>query len=204
MTVPDESLANHVQVLGRNVLVTPAMKQHAMEKLAKLEKFQNHIMDIQVTMDIEHLDHKVALIVKFDHFKIKAEGHSNDMYASIDMAIDRLQKQLRRWKDQIQDHTKKKRSMVDVEVSILEKPYSDVELFNEEIAEANAKREAGFKIGKVTGKKTMKIKELNTQEAIMKIELSSDDFLVYRAEEDKKIRVIYRRKDANYGIIQTE
>ena len=204
MTVPDNSLVNHIQVLGRNVLVTPAMKQHAMDKLAKIERFQDHIMDIQVTMDIEHLDHKVVLIAKFDHFKIKAEGHSDDMYASIDLAINRLQKQLRRWKDQIQDHTRKKRSIVDVEVDILEKPSSDVAVFNAEIAEANSKREPIFKIGKVTGKKTMKIKELTTQEAIVKMELSNDDFLVYRSEEDRKLRVIYKRKDHNYGIIQTE
>ncbi len=204
MTVPDDFLSDHIQVLGRNVLVTPAMKQHAMEKLAKIERFQDNIMDIQVTMDIENLDHKVTLIVKFDHFKIKAEGHSNDMYSSIDLAIDRLQKQLRRWKDQMQDHTRKKRPMVDVEVDILEKPKSDVAVFNEEIAEANSKRQPIYQIGKVTGKKTMKIKDLNAQEAIMKMELSNDDFLVYRSEEDQKLRVIYRRQDDNYGIIQPE
>jgi putative sigma-54 modulation protein len=204
MTGQDESLANHIQVLGRNVLVTPAMKQHAMEKLAKIGRFQNHILDIHVTMDIENLDHKVVLVAKFDHFKIKSEGHSSDMYASIDLAIGRMQNQLRKWKDQIQDHTKKKRSMVDIEVELLEKPYSDVEEYNAEIAEANAKRSSEFTVGKVTGKKSMKLKELNTREAIVKMELSNDDFLVYRSEEDKKLRVIYRRKDENYGIIQPE
>ena len=204
MSVPDETFANHIEIVGHNVLVTPAMKQHALEKLSKIGRFQDHILDIHMTMDIENLDHKVSLIVKFDHFKIKSEGHSHDMYSSIDLAIVRLEKQLKRWREQIQDHTRKKRSMVDVEVSILERAYSDVEVYNDAIDEANAKSTSQFSVGKVTGKKTMKIKDLTVEEAIMKIELAGDDFLVYRSEEDRKLKVLYRRKDGNYGLIQTE
>lgn len=194
----------NIQIIGRNVLVTPAMKQYAMDKLAKIERFQNHIMDIHVTMDIEHLDHTVTLIIKFDHFKIKSGAKTKDMYASVDLAISRFQEQLRRWKDRMQDHGKKKKEMTDMEVSLLERPYSDLDEFNSEIIEESSKKTEVFSIGEITGRKTILLKELNKEEAVMKMELSSDNFLLYRSEEDKKLKVIYRRKDGSYGIIQPE
>ncbi len=192
-----------VHVVGRNVLVTPAMKQHAMDKIAKIERLQNQMMDIQVVMDIEHLDHMVSIVARFAHFKVKAEAKSTDMYASIDLAVDRLQKQLTRWKDRIHSHMQKKLSVVDMEVNVLQRPYNELEEFNADIEIKNreeAKKTVSFP--KITGSKTLPLKELNTEEAIMKMELSNDNFLVYRSEEDRKLKVIYRRKDGNYGIIQ--
>ncbi len=194
-----------VQVIGRNVLVTPAMKQHAIDKLAKIERLQNHVMDIHVVMDIQHLDHTVSIVASFSHFKVKAEATSSDMYASIDLAVDRLQKQLTKWKDRIHSHMQKKLSVVDMEVNVLQRPYNELDEFNADI-EIQNKEEAASKVTlpKVTGKKTLPLKELTTQEAIMKMELSNDSFLIYRSEEDKKLKVIYRREDGNYGIIQPE
>lgn len=194
-----------IQILGKNVLVTPAMEKYAVEKLSKLERFHNHIMDVHVTMDIEHLDHYVAIVVKFDHFKVRAEAHSTDMYASIDQAMHRLQHQFAKWKDRMQDHAKKKLSTVDMEVSLLESLSEELKGFNEEIDLKNKDaKEKPLQIPKVTGKKTIPLKELTVNEAIMKMELSSDYFLVYRSEEDRKLKVMYRRKDGNYGIIQPE
>ena len=200
-----DSLGYNMQIIGRNVLVTEAMKQYAMDKLSKIEKFHNHIMDFHVVMDIEHLEHTVTIVVKFDHFRVKAHAKSLDMYASVDLAMDRLQAQLRRWKDKIQDHSQKKLSVVDMEVNVLEGPFSDVDEFNAEIEAQNAeKRSKEMGVPKIRGRKTVPLKTLNTEEAIMKMELSNDQFLIYRAEEDKKLKVIYRRKDGNYGIVQPE
>lgn len=195
-----------IEIVGRNVQVTEAMKTYAREKLSKIEKLHNHILQVHVTMDIEHLLHKVVIIAKLDHFKVKAHGESTDMYASVDMAVDRLQKQLYRWKDRIQDHSRKGLSGVDLEVFLLEKAYSnEIDEYNLEIEAANAKQEAkSHQLARVVGKKKISLKELNTDEAVVKMELSHDPFLVYRSEEDHKLKVMYRRKDGNYGIIQPE
>ncbi|MES2198570.1 MAG: ribosome-associated translation inhibitor RaiA [Chlamydiota bacterium] len=196
----------NITIMGKSVLVTDAMKTHAQEKLSKIEKFHNHIMNIQVKMDIEHLTHKVVIIAKFDHFKVKAEASSADMYASIDLAVERLQRQLSRWKEQIQDHSQKKLSSIDLDVLFLKKPYyREIEEFNEEIEEENAKKaKSNLELPHMTKKKTIPLKELKADEAIMKLELSKDHFLLYRSEEDRKLKVMYRREDGNYGIIQSE
>jgi putative sigma-54 modulation protein len=191
-----------IDIVGRHVQVTEAMKQHAREKLLKMERFHDHIMYIHVTMDIEHLNHVVTCIVKFDHFKIKAQGSSTDMYVSIDLAVDRLQKQMRRWKSRIQDHRNRQAVIVQAPVSLVERPYSDIDEYNAEIELQNREHEASHP--KVIGQKTRALKTLTMQEAMMKMELSKDAFLVYRSEEDRKLKVMYVRKDGNYGIIQPE
>ncbi len=201
----EEALGYNITILGRNVQITEAMKQYAWDKLVKIERFHNHIMDCHVTMDIHKVDHSVTIIVKFDHFKIKAHADSTDMYVSIDQAIDRLQRQLRRWKEKIQDHSKKKLSVVDMRVNVLQRPYNELADYNAQIeADLKKKRTEEITPGKIIGNETLPLKTLTSDEAIMKMELSGDHFLVYRAEEDRKLKVIYRRSDGNYGVIQPE
>lgn len=195
----------HIQINGRHVQVTDAMKQYAESKLSKIEHFHNHIMDIHVTMDIQRIEHSVTIIVKFEHFKIKSHASSTDMYVSIDQAVNKLQKQLCRWKDKMQDHSNKKLSEIDIQVNVLQRPYEELEEINEEIEFEIRQHEAEELVpGHVIGTETIRLKYLLTAEAVMKMELSGDHFLVYRSEEDRKIKVIYRRNDGNYGIIQAE
>jgi putative sigma-54 modulation protein len=127
------------------------------------------------------------------------------MYVSIDQAVHKLQTQLHRWKDKLQDHHNKKLSTIDLKVNVVQRPYDDVADFNQEIESEEKKAwQKEMLPGHVIGEKTISLKYLLTEEAIMKMELSGDHFVVYRAEEDRKIRVMYRMKDGNYGIIHAE
>jgi putative sigma-54 modulation protein len=195
----------NIHISGRHIQVTEAMKQYAFNKLSKIERFHNRIMDVHVTMDIQKVEHSVTIIVKFEHFKIKSHAASTDMYVSIDQAVNKLQTQLYRWKDKIQEHHNKKLSAIDLKVNVIQRPYDDLAEINQEI-ESEAKRawEKQMLPGHVIGEKTISLKYLLVDEAIMKMELSGDHFLVYRSEEDRKIKVIYRREDGNYGIIHVE
>ncbi len=201
----EEAQGYRLNIIGRHMLVTEAMKNHAMEKLAKVEKIHSHLMDIQVTMDIQHLEHTVDIIVKFSHFRIKVHASSTDMYVSIDKAVDKLQTLIRRWKDRIQDHHKKKLSVVDMQVNVIDRPYDELAEFNAEIEAARkAADQKALEVPRVLKKKTLPLKTLTTNEAVMKMELSGFGFLVFRGEEDHKLKVIYRRKDSTYGIMQVE
>src|SRR5690242_17131915 len=99
----EEAEGYRLNIIGRNVLVNEAMKIYDWEKVAKVEKIHNHLMDMQITMDIQHLEHTVDIILKFEHFRIKTHPSTTDMYASIDKAVERLQTLIRRWKGRIQD-----------------------------------------------------------------------------------------------------
>lgn len=194
-----------IDVVGRHVQVTEPMKAYAFDKLSKIERFHNHIMYVHVTLDIQKLDHICTIMLKIDHIKIKSHAVTTDMYVSIDKAIDRLQNLLRRYKSRIQDHHKKALSIVDMQVNVLERPLDEIGEINAEIeAESYREQSRSLEPPKLIGTETLPLKTLTVDEALMKMELSSDNFLVYRSEEDRKLRVLYRRADGNYGLIQPE
>ncbi len=203
--IEEEAQGYRLHITGRHVLVTEAMKNYAADKLSKVEKFQHHVIDIHITMDIQKLEHVVDIVMKFEHFKVKVHASSNDMYASIDKAIVRLQTLMRRWKDRIQDHHKKALAVVDMAVNVIKRPQDEIAEFNQEIEAANhLAEEKELQLPRIIGNKRIPLKTLTADEALMKMELSGDTFLIFRGEEDHKLKVIYRQKDQNYGIIQVE
>lgn len=201
----EEGSAYRVEIIGRNVQVTEAMKNHALAKLSKIEEFHRHIMHVHVTLDIQKLEHLCTIIAKFNHFNVKAMASSTDMYVSIDKAVHRLESKIRKWKSHIEDHQRKKLSVVDMQVNVIRRPYDELEEINSEIeAKAISAAQAAFLPPQVMATETTPLKTLTLEEALMKIDLNGDTFLIYRSEEDRKLKVLYRRKDGNYGIIQPE
>lgn len=189
-----------IQVTGRHVQVTDSMKNYAMEKITKLERFTNRIIDVNVIMDIQKLDHRVEIILKAGHTKITSTATSTDMYASIDRAVTKLENQLRRYKSKLQDHHARNVALSDMTVSVVSRP-------SEEDWESYETTEAAnqvFKPHKVINQETRSLKMLTEEEAIMKMELSGDPFLVYKCEEDQKLKIIYKRKDGNFGILEPQ
>ena len=201
----EDAAGYRMNIIGRNIYVTEAMKNHALEKLSKIERFHNHVIDLHMIMDIQKLEHSVEIILKFDHFTVKVATSSTDMYASIDRAVDKLQKKIRRWKDRIQDHHRKTLSAVDMKVNVLQRPYNDLEEINAEIEQTNREKLIEeYRPPHIIGVDKRPLKYLTTEEAIMKMELSDDAFLIFRGEEDQKLKVIYPRSDGNYGLIFLE
>jgi putative sigma-54 modulation protein len=201
----EDALGYSIDILGRNIEVTETMRVYIWNKISKIERFHNHIMYVQITLELQNLEHFCTIVLKFNHFKIKVQSSSTDMYASIDEAIHRLQSILARYKSRIQDHHKKALSAIDMEVNVLRRPYDELADINAQIEAENSKSEITvYNPPKVIGKETKPLKILTLDEAIMKIELSGDQFLTFRGEEDNKLKVIYRRKDGNYGLIFLE
>lgn len=203
--VLDQVQAYNVIVTGRHLEVTQAMKNYAIEKLSKTERFHDRIIDIVVTMDIQRVNHKVDIQMKVNNIKIKAQAITDNMYASIDQAVHKLQSQLRRYKGRIQDHQTHVGSIVNMPVKVVRAPMEEVSEVNDEIEEENYRRiEEALKPHTVVAHETRQLKTLNAAEAVMKLELSMDRFLIYRDEIDRKLKVMYRRHDGNYGIIEIE
>jgi putative sigma-54 modulation protein len=201
----EEALGNRITINGRGVFVTEAMKTHALDKLSKLDHFHAHVTELHVTLEIQKLEHTCTIVMKFDHFKVKVACSSTDMYASIDKAVDKLKSKITRWKSRIQDHHKKGLKVVDMEVNVLGRPFESLEEFNEEIESENKKESMDeYCTPKIIGNDKRSMKCLTAEEAIMKMELSDDPFMIFRGEEDRKLKVIYRRKDGNYGLILPE
>lgn len=194
-----------IDIIGRNVYVTEAMKKYAMEKLSKIDRFHNHIFTIHVKMDIQRLEHSVDIVIHFNHFRMKVSAHSTDMYVSIDKAIHKLQTQIRRWKDRIQDHHNKSVSMIDMQVNVLQRPYDELEEINAQIEAANLGEQiSDYRPPRIIGTESRPLKTLTVDEAVMKMDLSGDHFLLFRSEDDRKLKLIYRRSDGHFGMIVLE
>lgn len=196
----------NITVTGRNVQVTQAMQDYAMDKVSKIERFSKRIIDIAVTMDIQRAQHRVDIVIKFDHIKINSHAITENMYASIDMAVDKIQAQIRRYKSRLNDHQMRRVEIVEVPVDIV-KPVAedDVNDVNAEI-EDQTERDLAKKYGphRIVNSETRPVKLLTFDEAVVKMELSGDPFMIFRSEEDRKLHVIYRREDGNYGITHPE
>lgn len=194
-----------VTVTGRNVHITDAMKAYALEKIAKVEKFNLRIVDIVVTMDIQKLEHRVDIVLKVDHIKVKSHAASDNMYASIDFATDKLQNQLRRYHRRIREHQAKGVSDIEVNVNVMGPTEEYLNDLNGDIEEENTRQLVDrYRLHKIVKKEKMPLKLLTADEALMKLELSGDAFLVYRSEDDRKLKVIYRKCDGNFAIIEPE
>ena len=191
----------NIQITGRHVQITDSMKDYAIEKVSKIERFINRIIEVNVIMDIQRLDHKVEIILKIGNTKITSSAVTTDMYVSIDQAVDKLENQLLKYKSKLQDHHAKGHAVLDMSVSVLNPKEIDeeIELDEELERELQASR---FKPHRVVKKENRPLKTLTYDEAIMKMELSGDSFMLFKSEEDQKLKVIYRRKDENYGIIE--
>ena len=193
----------NVIVTGRHVHITNGMKEHAVEKISRLEKIGDRIIDVNVTMDIQKLDHRVDILMKYGHTVIRSHGVSNDMYVSIDQAVDKLERQLKRYKNKLQDHHMKGYPVFEMPISVWALSHDEAEEINEQIAIETQKEETqGYH--KVVSQETRPLKILSEEEAIMKMELSRDQFMVYRSENDRRLKVIFRKSDGNYGVIQPE
>lgn len=193
-----------IQVIGRNVAITEAMKTYALEKLKKIERFGGHVLEAIIIMDVQKLLHSVDFIIDVNNTKIKVSGRSENMYSSVDQAIAHLEAKLRRYVRRLHEHNAKHLSAIDMNVNVIG-PIAPLDDINDQIEEENLKKiDDEFVPHQIVNRESKPLKMLNQEEAIMKMELTEDPFMIFRSEEDHKLKVIYRRDDGNYGIIECE
>lgn len=193
-----------IHVVGRNVAVTEAMKNYAIEKVSKLERFSNRIIDVTITMDIQKVEHRCDIDIRVNHVKIRSQGVAEDMYASIDLAVDKLSKQIRRYHKRLSDHQARPIAMVDMNVNVIQRYQDDLAEINDEIESETQRKMIEDYQHEVVSQETLPLKTLTLDEAVMRLDLSGDHFLVYWSEEDNRLKIIYRRNDQNFGIIEPE
>lgn len=174
-----------VNIVGKNVTVTPAIAEKITKKLNVLTKY--FIIDEQDTAKVlirtYPLKQKIEVTIPTKYAILRAEVVDDDLYAAIDLVIDKLEDQIRRQKTRIQKKNKTSLAMAFVEQEAYE---------------------AEEDIEEVVKTKSIVCKEMSLDEAIMKMELLNHDFFIYTDDETQKIAVVYKRNDGGYGLIETE
>lgn len=173
----------NLYIRGEKIEVTAAMKDYAEEKLTKLEKYLNNSSDVTANVLVKLRNHmqKVEITIFLPSLILRSEEEQADFYAAIDNSIDKLERQIRKNKTRIESKNKVYKSLS-----------LDFEVEKEEEEEHVVKR------------KTVEVKPMDEEEAILQLELLGHQFYLYKDVDTNKSAVIYKRKDGNYGIIEAE
>ncbi|MDP8218219.1 MAG: ribosome-associated translation inhibitor RaiA [Candidatus Theseobacter exili] len=165
-------------VTGRHIDITEAMKLYAREKLEKILKNIPKVSSVHVIMDIQKYTHQVEVNIKAMHFTASATEKSEDMYCSIDKVTDKLERQLKKYKDKLQSHRPRKNE-----------PFKEAAVvFDTDILEEIEEKP------KIVCEKKLHAKPMFIDDALSLLEDSTDDFLLFRNAETERVNLLCRRK----------
>ena len=172
-------------IRGDKLKVTSAINDYVESKIGKLDKyFKDEEIEANIVVKVRGNRQIIEVTVITDNFILRSEEEHDDLYAAIDLVIDKLERQLRKNK------TKLKKQSVNNKYKEFNFEY---ELDAEEEEEDN----------KIVKRKTIDTKPMDEEEAILEMELLGHSFFVYKDMDTNSVNVIYKRKDGNYGIIET-
>lgn len=170
-------------ISGKNIDVTDGLRDAVHEKIGKLEKYFEPDTEIHVTMSVEKERQKIEVTIPMKGNIVRAEQVSNDMYVSIDLVEEIIERQLRKYKNKL---IQKKQDAVGLSKAFVEADTDD----DEDIKIIRTKRFA--------------IKPMDPEEACVQMELLGHDFFVFRNSETDEVNVVYKRKGHTYGLIEPE
>ncbi|MBQ2053957.1 MAG: ribosome-associated translation inhibitor RaiA [Eubacterium sp.] len=170
-------------ISGKNIDVTEGLKQAIYDKLGRLEKFFAEDTNAQVTLSVEKERQKIEVTIPMKGHIVRAEQVSDDMYVSIDMVAEIIERQVVRYKKKIIDQSQDAAFFQD---RFLEE--EDIE--DDEIQIIRSKRFA--------------VKPMYPEDACVQMELLGHSFYVFRNAETNEVNVVYKRKGSTYGLIEPE
>ena len=171
-----------INIHGRKLEVTEAIKNYVSEKLKKLDKyFENpDEMTATVVVKVRGNDQIIEVTVPSSKFTLRGEESHKDLYAAIDLVTDKIERQIRKNKTKIK------------------KNFKEVLVFNNDVEEAEEDNSS------IVKRKVVDMKPMNEEEALLQMNLVGHDFFVFNNTDTGNVSVIYKRKEGNYGIIDTK
>ena len=170
-------------IVGRNIEVTEGLREAVEDKIGKLEKYFNPGTEAHVTLSVEKDRQKIEVTIPVKGNIIRSEQVSNDMYVSIDLVEEVIERQLKKYKNKLVD---KHQSGGDFSQAFIENDYLD----EEEI--------------KIVRTKKFDIKPMYPEDACIQMELLGHSFFVFINAETDQVNVVYKRKGDTYGLIEPE
>ncbi len=174
----------NINVKGRNIDVTPALREYVEKKITKITKQFKTVGDISAVLKVEHGYHVVEITVPASGILLRAQESTKDMYSSIDLVVEKIERQIHKYKTRL-----------------MKKKYAN---FAETPAPAPApavEEDGEFEIIK---SKKFTLHPMNVEEAILQMNLLNHDFFVFYDPEFGGVNVVYRRKDGKYGLLSPE
>ena len=172
-------------ISGKNIEVTEGIKAAIEEKLGRLDKYLVDDTIVNVTLSVQKGRQKIEVTIPMKGHIIRAEEGSEDMYVSIDLVVDVIERQIRRYKKKLID---KKQSALAFSQAFIED-------------EEDTSYEDDIQIVKT---KKFAMKPVNPEEACLQMEMLGHTFFVFLNSETEQVNVVYKRKNGTYGLIEPE
>ena len=176
-------------VRGDKIEVTKAIQEYANEKLSRIEKYIGDSGKVRATVVVSVKNHnqKVEVTIPLKSIILRAEETKDDLYAAIDIVTDKLERQIRKNKTKLQSKKMKEKFSKDL-------IYDAIATLEDDSEEQN----------KIVKRKSVEVKPMSEEEAILQMELLEHQFYIFKDSETNNIAVVYKRKEGNYGIIESE
>ena len=170
-------------ITGRNIDITEGLRSAIYEKIGKLERYFTPSTEVQVTLSVEKDRQKIEVTIPVKGSIIRSEQVSSDMYVSIDLVEEIIERQLKRYKTKLTDQKQNASS------------------FSEAFMEEEAEEAEAIKIERT---KRFAVKPMDPEEACVQMELLGHSFFVFRNAETDEVNVVYKRKGNTYGLIEPD
>ena len=170
-------------ISGKNINITPGLKDAVESKLGKLERYFSPDTEVQVTLSVEKGRQKIEVTIPVKGSIIRAEQDSSDMYVSVDLVEEIIERQIKKYKTKIVD---KKQSAL---------------AFSEAFLQEEAEQEETVNIVKT---KRFAMKPMDAEEACVQMELLGHNFFMFLNADTNEVNVVYKRKGNSYGLIEPE
>ncbi|MCJ8007629.1 ribosome hibernation-promoting factor, HPF/YfiA family [Lederbergia wuyishanensis] len=179
------------QIRGENIEVTEAIRDHVEKKVGKLERYFNETPEANVHVNLKvnpDKRSKVEITIPIPQLTLRAEEVNNDMYAAIDLIVDKLERQIRKHKTKVNRKFREKGN--------------GIEFFNTNVNGAAAFEEDDDEMTIVRTKR-FDLKPMDSEEAVLQMNMLGHSFFIYTDAETDGTNIVYRRKDGKYGLIET-
>ena len=177
------------QVRGENLEITQAIREYVESKVSKLEKYFADSLEANVYANAKVYKNnkkKIEITVPLKGVTLRAEETNEDLYAAVDLVVDKLERQMRKHKTKI---NRKGR----------EKGFVEENLLTSELEETEETEETALDFGKV---KQLKVEPMTREEAVFQMELLGHDFFAFLDSSTNEISVVYKRRDTGYGVLE--
>ena len=178
-----------INIRGEKLKVTKAIQEYAKEKLNRINKYIGDSDNIRASVLISVKGHnqKVEVTIPLKNVILRAEETRDDLYAAIDVVVDKLERQIRKNKTKIQSKKMKEKMSKDFMLEAIEQIDEHEENNN-----------------KIVKRKKVEVKPMSEEEAVIQMELLEHQFYIFKDAETNNIAVVYKRKEGDYGIIESE
>lgn len=170
-------------ISGKNIDITEGLRSAVEEKIGKLERYFTDSTEVHVTLSTEKNRQKIEVTVPMKGSIIRAEETSTDMYVSIDLVEEVIERQLRKYKNKLIDKEQN--------AAQLNKAFLDEDAYDDEEIQ-------------IIRSKKFAMKPMDPEEACVQMELLGHNFFVFRNSETEEVNVVYKRKGNTYGLIEPE